>query len=380
MKHFLFVIICCLSCQLKAQSKDIDIRELFSSIVFINDSIPVTNEINGKEYEIILKDPINGKLKNLKAFKLGSGFFISKNLDIYLVTAAHVAKNLSVNTKLIYQGKNGKKREVTIKNLTGSIGTKVNWILHPSADVAVLHIPLKIIDTDYFKSLKIGMIGHTAIMDKLEGPDRLKEVTVFGFPFGLGVLPNSISPITKNLRPSSDIIYLQRFDNKIINPFFLLDDPSISGFSGGPVMHVVENPRNGFRPDIGIEPTITGLVHGTINDKTGGLAAIVPGIKIIETIELAPSYNGIYIYHYPNGSVWSKVIYKNGIPWEVISNFAPDGKPQDMGTLKKGTGTLNIYNEEGEQIWMFFFKNGKAKGNAGIMTKTEKEKYGINKN
>jgi len=380
MKYFLIItLFCCLN-QVKAQNKDIEIRELFSSIVFISDSIPLEKIVNNKRYEIVLKDPINGKLKDLKGFKFGSGFFIAKDLDVYLVTAAHVAKNLSVDAKLTYQSNKDIKREVRLKKLIETNTRKINWILHPTADVAVLHIPLKIIETDYFKSLNLGFIGYSGIMRKLVGPDRLKELTVFGFPLGLGVTFNSITPITKNLRPASDIIYLPRFDNKIVNPFFLLDDPSISGFSGGPVMRVYGNIRDSYRPESGIQPTIVGLVHGTINDKTGGFAAIVPGIKILETIGLAPSYNGKYTFHYPNGSIWSEVIYKNGTAWEVISNFGPDGNPQDKGTLKNGTGELNIYNEEGEIKWTFFFKNGKSIGNAAIMTKAEKEKYGIGKN
>ena len=180
-------------------------------------------------------------------------------------------------------------------------------------------------------------------------------------------------------KPASDIIYLQRFDNKKVNPFFLLDDPSISGFSGGPVMRVISIDRTvGFRPGISVQPTITGLVHGTINDKTGGFAAIVPGVQILETINLAPSYNGKYIYRYSNGNVWSEVIYKNGIPWTVVSNFGPDGKPQDKGTLKNGNGELYIYNEDGEKEWIFIFKNGSYIGNAAIMTKSEKAKFDKN--
>lgn len=366
----------CSVIQVKAQNKDVDIRDLFSSIVYITDSIPATNTINNKEYEIVLKDPKSGKLKDLKGFKLGTGFFVSKDLDVYLVTAAHVAAGLSTNTKLTYLSKSGKKRELYISKLLEPNAKKINWILHPTADVALLHIPLKIIETDYFEKLDLGFIGHSGIMGELKVPDRLEEITVFGFPLGLGVSFNTIAPITKNLRPASDIIYLPRFDNKIINPFFLLDDPSISGFSGGPVMRVFSYDRTGFRPDSGVQPTITGLVHGTINDKTGGFAAIVPGIKILETIDLAPSYNGEFIFRYPNGSVWSEVIYKNGIPWEVLSNFGPDGKPQDKGTLKNGNGERFIYNEKGEKMWVQFYKNGRYTGNAGIMTKDEMEKYG----
>ncbi len=376
MKYTLIVLICCFVNKIVAQNKDVDIRDLFSSIVYITDSIPVTNIVNNKEYEIVLKDPKNGKLKELKGFKLGTGFFISNDFDVYLVTAAHVAKGLSINTKLTYQSKKGNKREITIDKLIKGNPKNINWILHPTADVAVLHVPLDIIETDYFENLDLGFIGKSGIMDKLEGPDRLEEITVFGFPLGLGVSFSSIAPVTKNLRPASDIIYLPRFDNKVLNPFFLLDDPSISGFSGGPVMRVFSVKKTEFRPESGVQPTITGLVHGTINDKTGGFAAIVPGIKIIETIDLAPSFNGKHVFKYPNGSIWSEIIYKNGIPWEVLSNFGPDGKPQDKGSLKNGNGERYIYNEEGEKKWVLFYKNGRYTGNAGVMTKAELKKYG----
>jgi len=346
MKHIIQIIFFCFLSQIRAQNNDIEIRDLFSSIVFISDTISVKKNIKGKQ-------------NNIKALKFGSGFLIYKHLDTYLVTAAHVAKDLSINTMLTYQSINGKKREVGIKKLLNNAKT-INWILHPTADIAILHIPLKVTESDNFYSLNLNAISYAGIMDELEVPDRLKEVTVFGFPLGLGVSKNKIAPITKNLRPASDILYLPRFDNKISNPFFLLDDPSISGFSGGPVMqvHVINNNKK-IRERFKIQPTITGLVHGTINGRAGGFAAIVPGKLILETIDMAPSYNGVYIFKYPNGSLWSEVIYKNGIPWEVISNFDPNGNAQDKGSLKNGNGELFIYDETGKKEVVQYFKNGK---------------------
>jgi len=148
--------------------------------------------------------------------------------------------------------------------------------------------------------------------------------------------------------------------NKKTDQFFLLDDPSISGFSGGPVMEIRYPPTNNFKEvlNFSISPNIYGLVHGTINDKTGGFAAIVPAKRIIETIDLAPSFNGKYTFYYPNSKIWSERIYKNGIAWEVISNFNPEGKQQDKGTLKGGNGYLNIYNEKGILKWKYYYKNG----------------------
>ena len=138
---------------ISSQNKDVYLRDFFSSVVHIADSIPATKTIKNKVYEIVLKDPKNGKLKNLNRFKLGTGFFIKKDLDVYLVTAAHVAKNLSINTKLTYQSRDGEKKQIIISELLRENTRSISWIIHPKADVAVLHIPLDIIETDFFKSL-----------------------------------------------------------------------------------------------------------------------------------------------------------------------------------------------------------------------------------
>ena len=129
---------------------------------------------------------------------------------------------------------------------------------------------------------------------------------------------------------------------------------------------------------IRLQSKIIGLVHGTLG---GGFSAIVPSAQIIETLKLAPNYNGEYSFYYPNGKIWSKRIYKNGLPWTVISNFDPSGNSQEKGTLKDGEGTLYVWNEKGTMAEVLTFKNGDYEGGVyNIKDKNILKSLGIEKN
>lgn len=375
--------------QLYGQSKDNDkaIRELFSSIVFISDSIPkIIDSSNGKKYQLIYKDLGTGRMLDKPILSSGSGFIISKDLDMYLVTAKHVAKNISIDGKIQFNDYQNKSKELKIKNLIKNGGkfSQLDWVFHPTADVAVLHMSGFLRNEQWHSKIGLTSVSYSALSDSLVAPNRLEEITLFGFPLNLGAQPHtpnprSVSPISKNLRPASDILWLNV--KGVINPYFLLDDPSISGFSGGPVMgvnHHFSADING--KEIGVEPTLFGLVQGTINDETGGFATIVPSKNILETIDLAPSYNGKYTFYYPNGNIWSERIYVNGFPWTVLSNYDPQGNPQDKGTLINGNGYFYVYNKNGELEWGFTYKNGRPQGNFRVMSKKQEDKIRKAKN
>ena len=70
--------------------------------------------------------------------------------------------------------------------------------------------------------------------------------------------------------PSSGLLRLPRFDNRKIGAFFLLDKPSIGGFSRGPVFEFLGALSSGGGLTIGGRFACVGLVHGTISDETGG--------------------------------------------------------------------------------------------------------------
>jgi antitoxin component YwqK of YwqJK toxin-antitoxin module len=73
---------------------------------------------------------------------------------------------------------------------------------------------------------------------------------------------------------------------------------------------------------------------------------------------LAPSYSGLHVFKYKNGRIWSEVIFKNGFAWDVLSNYDKNGVPQDKGTLKNGSGSRNIYDENGKLLFVNHYRNG----------------------
>jgi hypothetical protein len=70
--------------------------------------------------------------------------------------------------------------------------------------------------------------------------------------------------------------------------FYLLDSPSIGGYSDAPVFYTPGTYMKGNALIASKRITCVGIVHGTISDKTGGkMAAIHPAALILETLEKA---------------------------------------------------------------------------------------------
>jgi len=345
---------------------DDEIREYFSSVVLLSEKkAPLQQKIDGKTYEIKLLDLWTKETVEKTSSCLGTGFFVYRGVDIYLVTAEHVATCINLNSTIKYKGLDGKKMVFKLSHFVKPLKSNsnaLNWIRHPKADIAVLHLGN---DFEFWEKNKIRPISFNHLDEELVAPNRFNDLTIYGFPLGLGETYDSISPITKNVRPASDIIYLNRFDNSIGNPFLLMDDASVGGFSGGPVIEFRTTPNTTkiLGKKMGLAPTIIGLVHGNQMGQNGldGFAAVVPAKQIRETILLAPKYSGKYTYYYPNGKLWSEVIFKDGLQWTVISNFDKNGIPQEKGTLLDGNGTLYLWDEGGEIAEVRSFENGELK-------------------
>lgn len=67
---------------------------------------------------------------------------------------------------------------------------------------------------------------------------------------------------------------------------------------------------------------------------------------------------GTRITWHSNGIVWQEKEVVEGAAWTVFYNNDMNGKPQDKGTLKDGTGTLTRYDEKGNLLFTYEFKNG----------------------
>lgn len=336
-----------------SQSKDSGIGVFFDTPVLIRDKKIKHKKYEGKDYEIWLKDIQADTLKPLDYFIKGTGFFVFTDFDLYFVTAEHLAKETTLNTDIIVSSKNERPIKLKLKNILFD-STRLNWTTHSTADVSVIRLSINY----EFDSLGVRILPFDIINYKLEAPRRDREVTIYGFPLGLGV-GKTFSPISKTLKPSSGLIDLGRFDKKdVIATFFLLDDPSISGFSGSPLFELPQTLIINEEQIFVKAYRLMGLVHGTIGDKNSGFAAIVPSIFIKETIEKAPGYSGEITYNYDNGNIWSERIYKDGVPWTVMSNYDSTGNPQEKGTLRDGDGSLYIYSNEGKLNQIRYYNNG----------------------
>jgi len=197
----------------------------------------------------------------------GTGILFENDSKFYIVTAAHVAKLMGNNSYFVCVDSVYKPHTFSLRK--NSISNIINWNFHKNADMAVMEIKPKNRDK-YLKlhldkwSLNFSMVDTNLTLYK-----RLNKVICFGFPL--------IDLNKTNYAPESIITYfvtngsklLKWGDNKKkISYFYLLQLPSIDGFSGGPVFEGgaigVSNVTNNLRIKC------IGIIHGTFYDKTGG--------------------------------------------------------------------------------------------------------------
>ncbi|HYG38313.1 MAG TPA: hypothetical protein VD908_06835 [Cytophagales bacterium] len=71
--------------------------------------------------------------------------------------------------------------------------------------------------------------------------------------------------------------------------------------------------------------------------------------------------NGSFKYFHDNRQLWTERIYKDGKLIEVLSNYNRKGKKNNPGTIKNGTGTLNIYDADGNLTEAIDYVGGQEK-------------------
>lgn len=201
--------------------------------------------------------------------EIGTAIFIVKNNEPYLLTAAHVVKNINPLAYAILSDLKGVPIRILLSDLLGGS----SFINHASADIAKAKINITQTNIQYINERCFPYeqidISNNPISKDL-------ELTTIGFPLGLGAIGAKFSPLTYRTFVASPVITLPRFDNQVPSDFIILELPSIGGYSGGPTFDL------GYVISGGMTTTkentiLHGIVHGTITDQTGGkLAAITP--------------------------------------------------------------------------------------------------------
>lgn len=194
--------------------------------------------------------------------KIATGvFLLRKDGTPYLATAAHFAKAAPSSTLIELPNGVGQKPSLfRLSDLT--LGHRFD---SAAADLSVYPLTgIKPTEQKYFTS---RFIVQDAILGDTNLPvDREKQLTVFGYPSGLGHdSKGALVPLSFRTYASSDYFYLKDPDYKDNLLVYALENASIGGYSGAPVF-AMDGPRNG----------IVGFVKGNLNSEQGSISLVTP--------------------------------------------------------------------------------------------------------
>jgi len=209
---------------------------------------------------------------------LGTATIISDSTRYFLATASHVTNEVRGDCNLVFRGQNDTPVFVPLKQFLGQ--KLVKWINHYEADISIIElIPF---DEPSKERLTKWSFPFSQIMDSKQAIIREVNVITIGFPV-VTKIRQHFSPLTFNSFFSSGLITLDRADTKKPSIFQLLENPSVQGYSGGPVLIGISRPGATLGPS---HTVFVGMVHGTFNDNTGGkLAMITPAFYLSEMIK-----------------------------------------------------------------------------------------------
>lgn len=208
---------------------------------------------------------------------VGTGMFVSNDKnEAWIITASHVARETTVHTIIALGDENNNCYRIPINDFS----TSLDWKHHAIADLAVLKIMINESNIAYLTN---RCLPYDHLNLTKSSVSRDVELTAIGFPNGLGIQGN-FSPLTFRSYASSSFLTLLRADTNTLSDFFCLENPSIGGYSGGPVFDL------GYMV-VGLmtttkEKTIChGLMHGTMCDSTGGkIALVTPAYYLLDLL------------------------------------------------------------------------------------------------
>ena len=190
-----------------------------------------------------------------------------------MVTATHVKNDVDSSTIIVFGDINNKSYTDALSSI--KIG---DWISHRVADLSIIELDINKLSKYYSGRFLPSneVLGDFSV-------SRDVELTVTGFPRGLGTaLTGSahFSPFTFRSFPSSNILTLNRADTNTPCEFYCLENPSMVGYSGGPVFDLGYLKTPLMQQNYG-STLIKGFVHGTMSDNTGGKIALITPAKYL---------------------------------------------------------------------------------------------------
>ncbi len=199
-----------------------------------------------------------------------SAFLLEHEKEFYLVSAAHSAQDTHSRTKVVFRNAKGESRWIDLGGLVESASNP--WYMHPSADLAVVHLQEQPALTAIRKELDALAISTKCLSKST--PVRTTAIDIVGFPLALGVQPVVSSTVVRGTISSRDM----QFDAKWGKETLFLAAPTVaSGTSGGPIFEALPNST---------DVRVVGMYVGLLFDSTGGkITKAIPAHLLLETIE-----------------------------------------------------------------------------------------------
>ncbi len=263
-------------------------KDIFGGLLYFHKETPKIIEQRGERFQVLLRslaDPQS--VRPFVETVSGSGCVVLSNGVPFLVTAAHVARDFEDGGSVSLRAKDGNGKSFSIAELVGH-APPFEWVMHESADVAVLRIDVRHVHSD--RPVNLEPFDPSLFADK---PGELRvgsRLGIVGFPLDLVAVEGPFSPIEKDFAVASSEVQYPRADNGKMATFLLVQDPIAQGFSGGPVF-TLNRIELGGGAAIGAGGfSCVGIAHGTIGDQTGGkFGAITPSSFVLETLSKAAS-------------------------------------------------------------------------------------------
>lgn len=255
-----------------------DRRDVVPSVVYLHSDSVRTGKVANRVVEMWYRerDPKAVPQPQIDTI-VGTGFLVAKDGRHFLVTAKHVVDDFGKQEqRAMFLGQVGKPVDKRLDEVAVSL-----WTRHPTEDVAAVEINVASAPGAAVVAISLSDLRRIDYEGVMGGP----TVLVLGFPLGLGVSPIAFSPIGRWTRiASEDFLHEER-------TYFILEDPSVAGFSGAPVYDFGKVPLGGGAVGYG-RFACNGMISGTLSDSTGGkFAAVVPARFVAETVYLAGSHD-----------------------------------------------------------------------------------------
>jgi len=194
----------------------------------------------------------------------GTGFLVGMNDRYFLITAKHVADSLKIDlARIFFKGSSNEALGYAMKSF---LRPNSKGIFNDKSDFFL--IELFAFDSVSHRLLTRSSFDINIIAGNRGEIPREEDLVVFGYPiFDF----EHFSPVTFKSNFSSGLlnIIVQGFEKPCY--CYLLENPGMEGFSGGPVIVGVK----GRTSDKLNRTFIIGIVSATSVDKTGGKYAVV---------------------------------------------------------------------------------------------------------